>query len=299
MDGAPVLPLLLLGFGVGVVSGLYGVGGGFMLTPLLNLALGVPYAVAVGSGLCQMAGTATSAYLRHRELGQGEPRVAWLMLGGSILGFHFGGSLLHELAGMGSWTVNGHTVPAVKLVLQSAYVVVLLGTGCLFFSSPRHSESGPAGPDGSSSGSTAGILQRWHLPPLVNLPAVGMRGVSIPVLGYLGLATGLLSGLLGVGGGVLLMPALIYGLGFSMRAAAATSSLALLFTVVPATFDHALAGHVDLRLALTLLAGSTLGAQLGAAATTRLSSVGLRRGFGVLILATIAVLLLDLARAVG
>src|SRR5437899_2681697 len=123
--------LLALGLVVGFVSGMFGVGGGFMLTPLLNVVLGVPYPVAVGSGLCQMIGTATSAFLRHRELGQGEPRVDWLMLGGSLVGVHLGTDVLRALSHIETWSVNGHAVPAVKMVLQPAYILLLLATATL------------------------------------------------------------------------------------------------------------------------------------------------------------------------
>lgn len=296
--GDSLAALGFFGFVVGYVSGMFGVGGGFMLTPLLNLVLGVPYPVAVGSGLCQMVGTATSAYLRHAGLNQGEPRVGWLMLGGSLCGVYVGVDLLDYLASLGNWTLLGKTLPAVKVVLQPTYAVSLLAIAGVMLSEARR--GGPANADEEGTRAVAGApLARISLPPFVNLKQVGLTGVSVPVLAYLGLALGFLSGLLGIGGGILLMPALIYGLGFPIRQAAGTGILVLIFAAAFGTVKHALAGNVDLGIALPLLFGSSIGAQLGAVTTARLDGRKLRGYFALLVLATVLALLFDLARTLS
>jgi uncharacterized membrane protein YfcA len=114
----------------------------------------------------------------------------------------------------------------------------------------------------------------------------------------MGFGVGFLSGLLGIGGGVALMPVLIYGLGFPIREAAGTGILLLIFTVMVGTVEHALAGHVQLSVALPLLLGSSLGAQLGAITTHRLRTDQLRAYFSLVILSTVAALLLDLGEAI-
>lgn len=289
---APAPALLALGLAVGFVSGMFGVGGGFMLTPLLNLVLGVPYPVAVGSGLCQMIGTSVSAYLRHRELGQGETTVDWLMMGGSLLGVHLGAAALKSLSELEQWSVRGHAMPAVKLVLQPTYIVVLLATAALMTSEWLRHRRRPAQPDRPA----AGPFTRIKLPPYVRLKQVGLFRISAVLLAYLGLGMGFLSGLLGIGGGVALMPVLLYGYGFPMRQAAGTGILVLLCSVIVGTVEHALLGHVDLRIALLLLVGSTIGAQLGAFTTKRLRGPQLRIAFAGVLLATVAALLVDLVR---
>src|SRR5262249_32535818 len=97
----PVMAVLGLGLVVGFLAGLFGVGGGFLLTPLLNVVLGIPLDVAVGSGLCQMIGTATTALLRHRRLGQGETRIDLLLLGGTLIGVATGARLMESLQRLG------------------------------------------------------------------------------------------------------------------------------------------------------------------------------------------------------
>jgi uncharacterized membrane protein YfcA len=109
---------------------------------------------------------------------------------------------------------------------------------------------------------------------------------------------GFLSGLLGIGGGVALMPVLIYGIGMPIRMAAGTGVLVLLVTCIAGTAAHALGGRVHLGLAMTLLVGSTIGAQLGAQLTSRLPGNRLRGYFAYLVLATVVAVLWDLCRTI-
>jgi uncharacterized membrane protein YfcA len=106
---------------------------------------------------------------------------------------------------------------------------------------------------------------------------------------------GFLSGLLGIGGGVALMPVLIYGYGFPIRQASGTGIVVLMATAALGTFEHALRADVDLPLSLVLLAGSSIGAQFGALFTHRLRATTLRRVFALVVLVTVVAVLWDLA----
>jgi uncharacterized membrane protein YfcA len=215
------------------------------------------------------------------------------MLGGSLLGVHAGTETLRHLSRLHTWSVFGHSIPAVKLVLEPGYILVLLVTAALLVLQSR-AEPGPGG-----ERVTPGPLARVRIPPYVDLKHVGLTHVSVPVVAYLGLGLGFLSGLLGIGGGVALMPVLIYGFGFPIREAAGTGILVLLFTVMVGTVEQAFAGHVQLAIALPLLFASGFGAQLGAVATHRLRSHQLRAYFALVVLATVAALAWDLAQALG
>src|SRR5205823_4052444 len=122
-------------------------------------------------------------------------------------------------------------------------------------------------PAGAPAGE--GPLTRIRLPPYTWLPRAARR-VSVVVIAYVGLLLGFLSGLVGMGGGVVLMPILIYGLGVPIRMAAGTGILALVVSALAGTWAHARLGHVDLRIAMMLLIGSTLGATVGATITSRM-----------------------------
>jgi hypothetical protein len=294
VDGQAVsLPgVLALGVVVGYIAGMFGVGGGFLLTPLLSVLFRVPLPIAIGSGLCQMVGTALASFLRHRTAGQGEVCFDLLMLGGSLLGVDAGARALAVLAAAGTVRVRGHEVPTVSLVVELVYAVLLLAIALLFWRQGR-------GAGDALEYVRVGPLARVRLGPAVDLPRVPLRGVSAIVVAQIGLALGFLSGLLGIGGGVALMPLLVYGYGFPMRQAAGTGIVVLLATATVGTFVHAMRGHVHLGLATLLLVGATVSAQFGALATRRLPARTLRRLFALVILATVAAIAWDLWRRIA
>jgi hypothetical protein len=276
----PALPwVVLLGAAVGFVAGMFGVGGNFLLTPLLSVVFGVPLPVAAGTGLCQMIGTALVSFLRHQHLRQGEVRFDLVMLAGSIIGADAGVRTLTELA-RSTGLLRG--VPLVHVVVDSTYVVVLVGAALTFWIEAGRPK-------------IVAPLARVRLGPTVRLPAVGID-VSALLLAWVGFALGYLSGLLGIGGGVALMPVLVYGYGFPIRQAAGTGIIVLLVTAAYGTVVHAVHGHVELRLAMALLVGATPAAQLGAIATARLPPAILRRAFAIVVLLTALAVAWDLAR---
>jgi hypothetical protein len=284
--------LALLGAAVGLVAGMFGVGGGFLLTPLLTVVFGIPMPIAVGTGLCQMIGTAVVALLRHRKLGQGELRVDVLMIAGAMVGVGAGTAVVSALAGAGNVSWSGREMPAVNAALYAAYIVLLVASSALFWRQAGQQIDGIDEVRG-------GRLARMRLGPTVSLPRVPLHGVSAIGVAYIGMGLGFLSGLLGIGGGVALMPVLIYGYGFPIKQAAGTGILALLVTVTVGTVQHALAGHVHLTLALVLLVGSSISAQLGASLTSSLPARTLRRTFALLIWVTIAAIVWDMWRQLG
>jgi uncharacterized membrane protein YfcA len=288
-----LLGVALLGVGVGVVAGMFGVGGGFLLTPLLSVVFGIPLPIAVGTGLCQMVGTATAAFLRHRKIGQGEPRFDALFLGGSFVGIGAGTRTVSLLEKAGEMTIAGRSIPTVTIVLYASYAALLMATSFIFWSQGgRQATSVAAGLDRPR----AGPLARARFGPRVAIPGVATGSVSAIMTAYLGLGLGYLSGLLGIGGGIVLMPVLIYGYGFPIKQAAGTGIVVLLATVAVGTLQHSLDGHVHLGLACVLLVGSTVSAQFGALLTRRLPAQTLRRILAGLLWVTILAIAWDVWR---
>ena len=247
-DAVVSLPLLaLLGLGIGFIAGMFGIGGGFVLTPTLYLVFKIPVPIAIGSALCQKIGTSVGSFLKHRQYRHGEIRVDFVMLGGSVLGVDAGTRLLSLLSDAGSFTnARGHEVPIVTLVIECVYAAMLLFAASMTLNAARKAHRN----NGSEAVDAIAPLTRVHLPPMIALPSVGIASVSAPIMAYIGFFTGLLSGLLGIGGGVALLPVLVYGYGFSLKDAAGTGILLLFATVVVGTFEHALRHNVDLRVAL-------------------------------------------------
>lgn len=292
------MPLLALaGLFVGFVAGMFGVGGGFILTPLLALSFKIPMPIAVGSALCQKIGTSISSFLKHRQYRHGEVRVDFVMVGASMFGVDAGTRLLGLLADLGTFTsARGRPVSIVSLTIEGIYAAMLLFAASMTVNAARRSKE-PSSVDRRPS--AAAPLVRYGLGPYIALPEVGIARVSVTVMAYIGFATGLLSGLLGIGGGVALLPVLIYGYGFSIKDAAGTGILLLFATVIVGTFEHALRHNVDLRVALAILAGSSIGSQLGARTTARVSNQALRVSFAVLLLCTVGAIGVDMVRSLS
>lgn len=278
----------ILGLATGLAAGLFGVGGGFLLIPLMNVLFGVPLEAAIGTGLCQTIGTAVAAFSRQRRLRLGgEPKVAWLMVGGALVGVQAGARAVRALNHEAAVQFFGRSIPAVDFWLSLAYTVLLAGTGLWMLRDARiRPTSSPLGP---------GPLTRVQLPPYTWLPNCSRR-VSVLGLAYAGLFTGFLTGLMGLGGGIVLMPLLIYGIGMRIKAAAGTSILLLLATATAGTLAHASMGHVHLGLAIVLLAGSTLGAPIGASLSAGMDGRRLRGLFAGLIFTTALAVFWNLLR---
>ncbi len=287
--------LAAVGLVVGYFAGMFGVGGGFLLTPVLIYVFGVPPPVAVGSALCQKCGTSISSFLKYRRLGRGEPRIDFVMLGGSLIGVDAGTRLLAYLSGLGDWQIGrGHPVPAVQVVLDVLFIVLLSFTAFYTFRDAWQARLRPV-PRGDTS-IPGPLVTKVRVPPFIDLPRVQLRQVSVPMLSYLGFGLGMASGLMGIGGGVLFMPILLYGIGLSVKNAAGTGVLLLFVTVAVGTIEQALRGYVSLKLGLAILVGSSVGAQMGALTTYYLPNRILRLLFAVLVAVTVLMISWDLLR---
>lgn len=293
VNGQPVSApgVAALGIGVGYVAGMFGIGGGFLMTPLLVVMFRVSLPIAVGTGLCQMVGTALVSFLRHRRLRQGEPRLDLCMIPGSLVGVGLGARTLTFLARAGSLHLAGRSIAWVTLTVEGCYTVMLVWVAWNYW---RH---GARDVDVLQY-LRPGPLSRVSLGPSLDLPAARLPSISAVLVAYVGLGLGFLSGLLGIGGGVALNPILIYGYGLPIRQAVGTGILVLFVTAVVGTVVHAMLGHVHLGLAVVMLVGGTVSAQFGALATKRLSGSMIGRIHALVILAAVGAVLWDMARGV-
>jgi len=275
---------LVIGLGliIGNLAGFFGVGGGFLLTPLLNALFGIPYSVAVGSSLSQMIGLSSAASIRHGGLGNIDYRLGALTLVGAVAGAEVGAQALERLKALGTTTALGTEMSAVMLVMSLIYAVLLTWIGVAVgreaLAAARRARTGDAEPPSR----LAGLLRRVRLRPMVALPVSGIASISVWVLIGVGLVVGFLSGLLGVGGGFILLPVLIYVIGCPTLVAVGTDLFQIIFTAAYGTFTHSLKGNVDLLLVVLMIIGSTVGAQIGAGLTRRFDASRVRGGFALL-----------------
>ncbi len=289
--------ILIAGLMVGYIAGMFGMGGGFLLTPMLMYIFKVPAPFAVGSGICQQCGTSIASFIKYRHLKRGEPRIDLVMLGGSLLGVDAGTRLLGFLDKLGSWQArSGTRIPIVEIVLDSLFILVLSMSAFYMIQDAWRSRL-RASPRGDLT-IPGPLVTRVRIPPYIDLPNVQLKQVSVPMMCYLGFGLGLASGLMGIGGGVIFMPILLFGFGLSIRNAAGTGVLLLFVTVVVGTLEQAWRGRVSLILAMVILVGSSIGSQLGAMTTHRLMNRHLRLIFGMLVLFTVVIIAWDLSRLV-
>ena len=278
------LGLLVLGLLIGVVSGFFGVGGGFLLTPLLNALFGIPFPLAVGSSLAQMAGTAVSGLIRHRGLGNVDYRLGLIMAAAAVLGLLPGVAAITLLKAWGELDLWGSRVLVSDLVVSLAYIPLLVGIALWMWS-----ETGSAGGGVADAGGRHWVLLRWargvRLGPSMSVPGSGVGSVSVWVPLGAGVLVGFVSGFFGVGGGLLLLPVLVYVLGVATAAAVATSLFQVLVVSAAGAVLHGLKGNVDLVLVVWVLAGGVVGAQVGASLTRYASGARIRRYFSYLTLA--------------
>ncbi|MBM4288252.1 MAG: sulfite exporter TauE/SafE family protein [Deltaproteobacteria bacterium] len=298
-DLAVSLPaLVLVGLTVGLLTGFFGVGGGFLMTPWLNVFFNVPYNVAVGTDLTQMVGTATMANLRQGGAGYVDFKLGFLLFGGSIFGVEIGARLVELLKAGGGFVVGGLRITVLQTVMTLVYGLLMGWIASLVFKEARaalrkeHQGATPV----AMAAPVAGRLRTIHLRPLVSLPVSGVEAISLWVILGVGFFSGLLTGLLGVSGSFIRMPALIYVLGVPTVVSIGTNLFELLLTSLYGTLTHSVKGNVELVLVIILLAAGALGSQAGAALQRKFAHPRLQLAFAGVMFFTIGLMLLKLFR---
>jgi hypothetical protein len=267
------LVIIALGGVVGLLTGMIGVGGGFLTTPIL-IFFGIPPAVAVASSTTQITGTSISGVLAHTRRKGVDYRMGAVIIAGGVLGSLAGGFLFRLLQQMGQ----------IDTVIALLYVILLSSIGFLM-AKESATTLGLVKPKGG-----AARPQRRHNPMIAALP---MRwrfyrsGLYISPLAPFGLGifSGMLTVLLGVGGGFIMVPAMIYLLGMSAQVVVGTSLLQILAVTAATTMIHATTTRsVDIVLAILLLLGSVVGAQYGARFAQKMRPEWLRLGLAIVVL---------------
>jgi uncharacterized membrane protein YfcA len=273
------------GFVVGGLSGIFGVGGSFLLVPILHVVLGIPIEIAVGSTACQVLGPSTAALLA-RSVTRVQLRLPLIITGGIIMGVLLGTLILNAAGQLGKIQINDRAVAASELLVLGTYLVMLLGIGSFSLYEVRRQLAGrPV---------ARGALAKIAIPPVDTFSELGVGTLSIPVLALFGFVTGVTAGMLGISGALLLIPGLVYLLGIRSRKAILASLIVVWITSFLATIFHAWQGNVDLALTISLMFGGTIGARLGSDLSNRLQTRSLRSGIGWLSLFAAGLVLFQL-----
>ncbi len=268
-----VFVIVMLGGGVGFLSGMFGVGGGFLTTPLL-IFYGIPPTVAAASAATQVTGASVSGVMAHLERGGVDIQMGGVLVAGGLIGALIGAALFELLTGWGQ----------IDTVISLLYVLLLGGVGTVM---ARESWAAIAA---QRRGMPAPARKRRHHPLVATLPyrwRFYRSGLYISPIAPLvvGAVVGILTMLLGVGGGFIMVPVMLYILGMGVKVVVGTSLFQILFVTMATTLVHALTTKaVDIVLAVLLLLGGVVGAQFGARVAQKLPPEKLRMGLAVLVL---------------
>ena len=272
--------IVALGALTGVLSGLFGVGGGFLTTPLL-IFYGIPPTVAAASASTQVTGASVSGVLAHSKRKGVDYRMGTVMVGGGIVGAGIGALLFRFFRSIGQ----------IDVVISSLYVVLLGSIGILMAKESLQLLRGSAGKQAA---------RRRHHPLVANLPwrwRFYGSGLYISPLApaIVGVGVGILTMLMGVGGGFILVPAMLYILGMSANVVVGTSLYNILFVTIATTIMHSLTTRaVDIVLVALLLIGSVTGAQFGSQLAVKAKPEVLRLVLATIVLAIAFRMLLGL-----
>jgi uncharacterized protein len=267
------LGLLLIGAMVGLLSGLFGVGGGFILTPLLFF-IGIPPAVAVASAANQIAGSSFSAFLGHWQRKTVDFRMGSVLLTGGILGSAAGVQLFNLLRRAGQF----------ELVVSLLYVLLLGTVGGLMLTESLRALLRARDPNAALA---ARKRHTWAhgLPLKMRFHTSKLYVSAIPPF-VIGAVVGILAAIMGVGGGFIMVPAMIYLIGMPTKVVVGTSVFQFLFvTGFTAILQAVQSGTLDVLLSLVLLVGGVVGAQVGVALAGRLKAEQLRVLLALLVIA--------------
>ncbi|MBR9842650.1 MAG: sulfite exporter TauE/SafE family protein [Rhodobacteraceae bacterium] len=274
---------LLLGLGgiVGVLSGMFGVGGGFLMTPLLFF-IGIPPAVAVATEANQIVASSFSGVLAHLKKRTVDLKMGVVLLIGGLIGAALGVLLFNYLKSLGQ----------VDLLVKLCYVVFLGVIGGLMFIESL----GAIRKAKKNAPPTRRKKHNWihGLPFKMRFRVSGLYISVIPPL-IVGLCVGILAAIMGVGGGFIMVPAMIYLLGMPTKVVVGTSLFQIIFVTAFTTLLHATTNYtVDMALAVLLLVGGVIGAQIGTRIGTRLKAEQLRILLSLMVITVCGKLAFDL-----
>jgi uncharacterized membrane protein YfcA len=282
--GNSVNLLMLLGLGglVGFLSGLFGVGGGFLMTPLL-IMMGIEPTIAAASDANQIVAASASGTYAHYRAGSVDFKMGVLLLVGGLAGGSVGVLLIRVLRGLGQ----------ADLFISATYVVMLGGIGSYMLVDSLKELRGKAREYVTQPRPSVWARLASTLPWRTDFPRSRVNhSVLMPLL--LGVLVGVLSAIMGVGGGFIMVPVMVYLLRMPMHVVVGTSLFQILFTCANVTVLQAAVNHtVDFVLALVLLIGSVLGAQLGTRVNRRLRAEHLKILMAIIVLVVMAKMLME------
>jgi uncharacterized membrane protein YfcA len=269
--------LIILGVGVGIIGGFFGMGGAWMVTPGLNI-LGFPMAFAIGTDIAHMAGKSLISTMRHGKFGNVDYKLGLIMLAGTVIGFEIGAQMVMWLERIGQ----------VEKYVRYLYLVLLALIAWMVFADvakKKRKDRATAAAGKEVDKLSTGF--EWHktlhkikIPPMIHFKEAQVYcSAWLPI--FVSFLTGWLAGILGIGGGLIRMPALIYFVGCPTHVAVGTDLFEVMISGLYGTATYTYKGRTELVAAMIMLCGAAVGAQVGTVATKYIKGYGIRIAFGL------------------
>lgn len=275
--------LVFLSLSAGMISGFVGVGGGFIMTPVL-IIMGFPAQYAVGTGMLWVMGNSIIGTLRHRQLGNVDFKLGLLMIVFMMGGVELGVRVLNASIRAGM---------AETAVLAVSIAMLVLVGGSVFWESTRTRKKldralKETGKTGEMPGSTSqvALFSRVKIPPVISFPKSGVR-ISLWILVIIGILTGVLSGFIGVGGGFVIVPSLVYFFGVPSFIAVGTSLFQIIFPAAFGSARYTMDGSVIVFASFIMILGSSIGIFFGAQLSRYLRDITMRYALALTILVAV------------
>ena len=272
--------LIILGLGVGIIGGFFGMGGAWMVTPGLNI-LGFPMAFAIGTDVAHMAGKSLISTLRHGKFGNVDYKLGLIMLVGTVIGFEIGAQMIMWFERIGK----------VDLYVRWLYIILLTLIAWMVFAdvAKRKKKEREAAASGKELDKLAtGIewyktLHKIKIPPMMHFKVAQIYCTAwLPI--FVSFLTGWLAGILGIGGGLIRMPSLIYFVGCPTHVAVGTDLFEVMISGLYGAGTYTYKGRTELVAAIIMLFGAAIGAQIGTVATKYIKGYGIRIAFGLAVI---------------
>lgn len=285
--------LVILGIGVGIIGGFFGMGGAWMVTPGLNI-LGFPMAFAIGTDIAHMAGKSLISTMRHGKFGNVDYKLGLIMLVGTVVGFEVGAQMVMWLERIGQ----------VEKYVRILYLILLALIAWMVFADVAKKKRKDR--EAIASGKEVDKLStgiEWHkalhkikIPPMIHFKEAQVYcSAWLPI--FISFATGWMAGILGIGGGLIRMPALIYFIGCPTHVAVGTDLFEVMISGLYGTATYTYKGRTELVAAMIMLIGAAIGAQIGTVATKYIKGYGIRIAFGLAVIGcAISILLKMMAK---
>lgn len=268
--------LVLIGFSVGVIGGFFGMGGAWMVTPGLNI-LGFPMAFAIGTDMAHIAGKSMISTIRHSKFGNVDYKLGIVMLAGTMVGIEIGAQIVMQLERLG---IVGSVVRWVYVFFLALIAFMVFYDYAKAVSNKKKGITGEHGTEGITWYKT---LHKINIPPMMHFHRAGITcSAWLPIL--VSLLTGILAGFLGIGGGLLRMPALVYLIGAPTHVSVGTDLFEVMISGLYGAFTYSMKGRIELVAVFVMLTGAAIGAQIGTVATKYSKGYGIRIAFGIAVL---------------